>query len=81
MSPSDIREWLIHSLQVNAEIEAPDEREPTAAPTLRREWHPILGQDDQSTDTVVDVITEEELLRGMERLAREESTNSGTGGL
>ena len=28
----------------------------------------MLGRDDQSTDTVVDVITEEQLLRGMESL-------------
>ena len=34
-------------------------------PSLPVERRPVLGRDDQSTDTVVDVITEQ-LLRGME---------------
>ena len=29
---------------------------------------PMLGRDDMSTDTVVDVLTEEQLLRGLESM-------------
>jgi len=54
----DMREGLIHSIQRNVEV---DEPEPGAAPTLPQERRPILGRDDQSTDTQVDVITEEQL--------------------
>jgi DNA-directed RNA polymerase subunit omega len=74
----DLREGLIHSIQRNVEV---DEPEPGAAPTLPQERRPILGRDDQSTDTQVDVITEEQLLRGMESLTpTEPSANGGSGG-
>ena len=56
-----MREGLIHSIQRNVEI---DEPEPGAVPSRPR--HPMLGRDDQSTDTVVDMITEAQLLRGLE---------------
>ena len=65
ISPDDMREHLIHSIQGNVEI---DEPEPGAAPTRPQERRPMLGRDDQSTDTVVDVITEEQLLWGLESL-------------
>ena len=78
ISPGDMREWLIHSLQRDVEIEEGDEQEPTAAPTMRRQRRPVLGHDDQSSDTVVDEITEDQLLRGMEKLSPlEVSNNSG----
>jgi DNA-directed RNA polymerase subunit omega len=74
----DLREGLIHSIQRNVEV---DEPEPGAAPTLPQERRPILGRDDQSTDTQVDVITEEQLLRGMESLTpTEPSANGGSSG-
>ena len=63
IAPGDMREGLIHSIQLNVEL---DEPEPGAAPTHPR--RPMLGRDDQSTDTVVDTITEEQLLRGLESL-------------
>ena len=63
IAPADMREGLIHSIQRNVEI---DEPEPGAAPTRPR--HPMLGRDDQSIDTVIDMITEEQLLRGLESL-------------
>ena len=77
ISPGDIREWLIHSIQRNIEIEAVDEREPTATPTIRRNPHPGLGHDVQSTDTIVDVITEDQLLRGMQKLLPDVSGHGG----
>ncbi|HZT46828.1 MAG TPA: DNA-directed RNA polymerase subunit omega [Hyphomicrobiaceae bacterium] len=75
--PDDMREGLIHSIQKNVEV---DEPEQAAAPMLPVERRPVLGRDDQSTDTVVDVITEEQLLRGMESLTpTEPSANGGSG--
>ena len=72
----DMREGLIHSIQKNVEV---DEPEPGAAPTLPQERRPILGRDDQSADTQVDVITEEQLLRGMESLTPTEPSANGGG--
>jgi DNA-directed RNA polymerase subunit omega len=73
-----VLEELIHSMQHDAEV---DEPESTAVPTLPQTRRPVLGRDDQSTDTVVDVITEEQLLRGLEKLTpREPSANGGGGG-
>ena len=75
--PDDMREGLIHSIQKNVEV---DEPEPAAAPTLPIERRPMLGRDDQSTDTVVDMISEEQLLRGMESLTPTEPSANGSGG-
>ena len=74
--PEDLKEGLIHSIQKNVEI---DEPEAGAAPSLPMDRRPILGRDDQSTDTVVDVITEEQLLRGMESLTPTEPSANGGG--
>ena len=74
--PEDLKEGLIHSIQKNVEV---DEPEAGAAPSLPVERRPILGRDDQSTDTVVDVITEEQLLRGMESLTPTEPSANGGG--
>ena len=76
----DMREGLIHSIQKNVEV---DEPEAAAAPVLTTERRsPLLGRDDQSSDTVVDVLTEEQLLRGMESLTPTEPSAaiSGNGG-
>ena len=74
LQPDDLRESLIHSIQRNVEV---DEPEPGAAPMLPQDHRPMLGRDDQSTDTVVDVITEEQLLRGMESLTPTEPSSNG----
>ena len=75
--PDDLKEGLIHSIQRNVEV---DEPEAAAAPTLPQERRPVLGRDDQASDTQVDVITEEQLLRGMESLTpTEPSANGGSG--
>ncbi|MBI1650304.1 MULTISPECIES: DNA-directed RNA polymerase subunit omega [Hyphomicrobium] len=76
----DMRESLIHSIQKNVEV---DEPEAVAAPLLPpdRRSSPILGRDDQSSDTVVDVMTEEQLLRGLESMTpTEPSANTGPTG-
>jgi DNA-directed RNA polymerase subunit omega len=77
--PEDMREALIHSIQKNVEV---DEPEAAAAPVLPQERRsPILGRDDQSSDTQVDVLTEEQLLRGLESMTPSEpSSNGGSGG-
>ena len=75
----DMREALIHSIQKNVEV---DEPEAAAAPVLVQERRgPILGRDDQSSDTMVDVMTEEQLLRGLESMTPSEpsSSNGGSG--
>ena len=71
-----MREGLIHSIQKNVEV---DEPETAAAPMLPVDRRPMLGRDDQSSDTVVDVITEEQLLRGMESLTPTEPSANGGG--
>ena len=76
VAPDDMREGLIHSIQKNVEV---DEPEPGAAPMLPQDRRPTLGRDDQSSDTVVDVITEEQLLRGMESMTPTEPSANGAG--
>jgi DNA-directed RNA polymerase subunit omega len=76
----DMRESLIHSIQKNVEA---DEPEAGAAPVVVSERRaPILGRDDAQTDTQVDVLTEEQLLRGLESMTPLEPSSSigGSGG-
>ena len=76
IAPGDMREGLIHSIQRNVEI---DEPEPSATPSQPR--RPMLGRDDQSTGSVVDLITEAQLLRGLESLTpTDPSANGGSSG-
>jgi DNA-directed RNA polymerase subunit omega len=76
----DMRESLIHSIQKNVEV---DEPEAVAAPLMPPERRaPVLGRDDQSSDSVVDVMTEEQLLRGLESMTpTEPSANGGPNGV
>lgn len=79
VSPDDVREGLIHSIQKNVEV---DEPEAGAAPLLAQDRRPSLGRDDQGSDNVVDQITmsEEQLLRGMESLTPLEPSSNGPSG-
>ena len=79
VSPDDVREGLIHSIQKNVEV---DEPEAGAAPLLSQDRRPTLGRDDQGSDNVVDQITmsEEQLLRGMESLTPLEPSSNGPSG-
>ncbi|MCF6198895.1 MAG: DNA-directed RNA polymerase subunit omega [Hyphomicrobiaceae bacterium] len=76
ISPEDMKEDLIHSLQKHVEI---DEPEPETAPLLTSNQpsvpgRVILGQDSMSGDApVAESMTEDQLLRGMERLVPVES--------
>lgn len=67
ISPEDMKEDLIHSMQRYVEV---DEPEPDAVPLLSSGGgsdRPMLGRDDENADLVIDRMTEEELLRGLER--------------
>ncbi len=76
VSSEDVKEDLIHSMQKFVEV---DEPEPEAVPLLASDTRaPLLGQDDQSQDTVIDRMTEEELLRGLESLSPPETSHGGS---
>jgi DNA-directed RNA polymerase subunit omega len=75
ISPNDMREMLIHSIQEQVEI---DEPEAVAAPVLPEELRPILGRDDPTIDGSVDTLTEEQLLRAMQKLSPEDPTKDGS---
>ncbi len=71
----DLREDFIHSMQKYVEV---DEPEAEAVPMLSAETRmPVLGQDDQATDSTVDKMTEEELLRRMASQAPSDGSNAG----
>src|SRR6516165_10631769 len=78
IEPRDVREGFIHAMQNQAEV---DEPESTAVPTLPEVDCPTLGSDDPSIDTVVDAMTEEDLLRRMRVLAPMNAKTMGGGGI
>ena len=63
ISPGDLKEDLIHSLQKYVEV---DEPEPEAVPLIGAAG---AGVDADDTEVTVDRMTEEELLKGLEGLA------------
>jgi len=63
VSPGDLKEDLIHSLQKYVEV---DEPEPESMPLI---GSPGTGVDADDTEVVADRMTEEELLKGLEGLA------------
>ena len=63
VSPGDLKEDLIHSLQKYVEV---DEPEPETMPLIGA---PGTGVDSDDTEVVADRMTEEELLKGLEGLA------------
>ena len=75
VSPEDVNEDLIHSMQKYVEV---DEPEPEEAPLIMPESvAPVLAHADPSSDTSIDRMTEEELLKGLESLASSESSSAG----
>jgi DNA-directed RNA polymerase subunit omega len=63
LTPGDLKEDLIHSLQKHVEV---DEPEAEAAPPLVNN---AFGQGDVAVDASFDRMTEEDLLRGLEGMA------------
>jgi DNA-directed RNA polymerase subunit omega len=76
ISPGDMRERLINSIQKQVEI---DEPEAVAAPMLPEALRPMLGRDDPSLDAIVDTMTEDALLRGLQQQAPEEPSVKSEG--
>jgi DNA-directed RNA polymerase subunit omega len=64
LTPGDLKEDLIHSLQKHVEV---DEPEAEAAPPLVN--NAFVGQPDAAVDAQFDRMTEEDLLRGLEGMA------------
>ena len=76
----DLLEDLIHSMQQHVEV---DEPEPDAVPMLPSEGAAMANQDDPRTgledDVLLDRMTEENLLRGLEGTAPGDSGGSRSG--
>ncbi len=74
ISPEDLKEDLIHSMQAYVEV---DEPEPDAVPAVQ-EARPVnyFGQDDPATDVAIDRLTEEELLQGLARSIPSDASGS-----
>ncbi len=75
VSPEDLKEDLIHSLQAQVEVDEPEAEAAPALPGARPVN--ILGPDDQFSDALIDRITEEELLQGLARSIPAESSSGG----
>ncbi|MEM8794185.1 MAG: DNA-directed RNA polymerase subunit omega [Pseudomonadota bacterium] len=66
ISPEDLKEDLIHSLQKHVEVDEPEpEMVPVVETTQAVPMHPLGGQEDEPS---FDRMSEEELLRGLESL-------------
>jgi DNA-directed RNA polymerase subunit omega len=63
ISPDDLKEELVHSLQKYVEV---DEPEPEAAPLIGATGGATVDADD--TEVIAERMTEEELLKGLEGL-------------
>jgi DNA-directed RNA polymerase subunit omega len=75
ISSEDVKEDLIHSMQHYVEV---DEPEPDAVPLLSSSAdRPVFGRDDQNSDLVIDRMSEEELLRGLERTIPSDQQQGG----
>ncbi len=74
ISAEDLKEDFIHSMQKFVEV---DEPEAEAVPLIGTDRRVVLGQDDQATDTQIDRMSEEELLRGLASLAPSDGSNAG----
>ena len=75
IATEDLKEDFIHSMQKYVEV---DEPEAEAVPMLSAETRmPVLAQDDQASDTAIDKMTEEELLRRMATQAPSDGSNAG----
>ena len=79
ISPEDVKEELIHSMQKNVEV---DEPEPEVTPALASDLRgPTIGQDNQGSDNVVlDRMSEKDLLRGLESISPPDLANASSRG-
>ena len=79
ISPEDVKEGLIHSMQKYVDVDDPEEE---AVPVLTTESRgPVIGQDNPLNDTVViDRMSEEDLLRGLESISPPDLSNASSRG-
>jgi DNA-directed RNA polymerase subunit omega len=63
ISPEDLKEDLIHSLQAHVEVDEPEPEAASAGAAGRS--GDVFQPDDQFSDAPIDRITEDELLRGL----------------
>jgi DNA-directed RNA polymerase subunit omega len=68
VSPDDLREELIHSLQKYVEV---DEPEPEAVPMIASQR---TGAEDDTTEIAFDRMSEEDLLKGLESMVPPDKT-------
>ncbi len=64
ISPTDMQEDLIHSMQRYVDVDEPEAE--SAPPIGRDDSMPALARDDMASDTTIDPMSEEEMLRGLE---------------
>jgi DNA-directed RNA polymerase subunit omega len=64
LSPDDLKEDLIHSMQRYVEVDEPEGE--SGQSIGGDETTPALSRDDIANDTEIDPLSEEELLRGLE---------------
>jgi len=75
IASDDLRENFLHSMQKYVGVEEP---EAEAVPMLSTDTRmPVIGQDHQATDSSIDKMTEEELLRRMATQAPSDGSNAG----
>jgi DNA-directed RNA polymerase subunit omega len=77
VSPEDLKEDLIHSLQAHVEVDEPEAEAAPALPGARPANG--FGPDDPYADAAIDRISEEELLQGLARSIPAEAASGGRG--
>ena len=77
ISPEDLKEDLIHSMQKYVEVDEP-ETDAVQVIGLEDMAAPTIGPDNQIDDSVIGRMTEEELLRGLENLTPSDSSGAGS---
>ncbi|HRK24781.1 MAG TPA: DNA-directed RNA polymerase subunit omega [Beijerinckiaceae bacterium] len=65
LSPGDLKEEFIHSMQKFVEV---DEPEPEPVPRIAAAAQPVVGGGSDDSDVSFDRMSEEELLRGLDGL-------------
>jgi DNA-directed RNA polymerase subunit omega len=75
VSPEDLKEDLIHSLQAHVDVDEPESEAAPALPSARPVN--VFASDDQSSDAKIDRISEDELLEGLARSIPPEAAIGG----
>ena len=73
LSPGDLKEDLIHSLQKHVEVDEPEPQAPTSAERAD-DSRAAIAADDGDDNIAFDRMSEEELLRGLESMVPPDKT-------